>query len=237
MLALVACGGQNQQPPPTTPPATPSGLIAEPGDAAVALSWNANTEANLRGYNVYWGTESESLDSTAFVAAPSTSFTVTGLTNGTSYALAIDAENTAGQKSERTGPVTATPTGEVDPDDPPTVTTTNPSDGQVDVAINQAISVGFSKSMNREETEAAFSAAPEISCTFSWNFTSTTITCTPQENLQSDTSYIVTIGTGAQDAQGNNLASPFSFSFTTGSTELQACVFGESTFGNCVFGP
>lgn len=237
VLALVACGGQKPQ--PALPPATPTGLIAAPGDAAVALSWDANTESNLRGYNVYWGVESDTPNETAFVAAPNTTFTVTGLTNGTPYAFAIDAENTSGQKSQRTAPVTATPTGEIDPgpDDPPTVTATNPADGMTDVAINQGVSVTFSKPMNRAATEAAFSAAPEIACAFNWNFTSTSMSCTPQAHLQSDTSYTVTIGTGAMDTQGNALTSPHSFSFTTGSTELQVCVFGESTFGNCVFGP
>ena len=42
--------------PDTTPPATPTGLAATPGSGSVALSWTANNEADLAGYNVYRGT-------------------------------------------------------------------------------------------------------------------------------------------------------------------------------------
>ncbi len=40
----------------TTPPAAPGGVVANPGNALVTLNWNANTEPDLRGYDVYRGT-------------------------------------------------------------------------------------------------------------------------------------------------------------------------------------
>ena len=42
--------------PADQPPAKPAGLVATPGDASVALSWTANGETDLKGYNVYRGT-------------------------------------------------------------------------------------------------------------------------------------------------------------------------------------
>ena len=36
-------------------PAAPTGLAGAPGDDSVTLTWNANTEADLAGYNVYRG--------------------------------------------------------------------------------------------------------------------------------------------------------------------------------------
>ncbi len=42
--------------PDTTPPAIPLGLAATPGSGSVALSWTANGEPDLAGYNVYRGT-------------------------------------------------------------------------------------------------------------------------------------------------------------------------------------
>jgi hypothetical protein len=38
------------------PPSAPSGLSAVPGDSEVALNWNANTEGDIAGYNVYRST-------------------------------------------------------------------------------------------------------------------------------------------------------------------------------------
>ncbi len=38
------------------PPATPSGLAAAAGDGSVTLTWNANSESDLAGYNVYRST-------------------------------------------------------------------------------------------------------------------------------------------------------------------------------------
>ena len=40
-------------PPDSTAPANPQNLVATAGDTQVALSWNANAEPDLAGYNVY----------------------------------------------------------------------------------------------------------------------------------------------------------------------------------------
>ena len=39
--------------PDTTPPAAPTGLTATPGSGSVTLSWAANSETDLAGYNVF----------------------------------------------------------------------------------------------------------------------------------------------------------------------------------------
>jgi hypothetical protein len=96
--------------PGPTAPARPTGLGANPADAQITLNWNANAEANLAGYGVYQGSSSGTLSKVADIPAGTTTYPATGLTNGTAYFFAIDAVNTAEQRSARSGEISATPT-------------------------------------------------------------------------------------------------------------------------------
>lgn len=87
-------------------PTAPTGLTATPGSGQVALSWTANAQTGIAGYNVYRdGTKANGSLVTG------TSFTVSGLTNGTSYAFRVSAVNTGGTESPLSAAVNATPTG------------------------------------------------------------------------------------------------------------------------------
>ncbi|MGN6325271.1 pectinesterase family protein [Pseudolysinimonas sp.] len=81
-------------PADTTPPAAPTGLSGVAADGKAILSWTANAESDLAGYNVY-------RDGTKITSAPlaAASFTDTGLVNGTSYAYRVTAVDTAGNES------------------------------------------------------------------------------------------------------------------------------------------
>ena len=92
-------------PPP--PPAAPTGLTATPGNTQVALSWTASTGAT--SYNVKRSTVSGS--GYATVSSPtSTSYTNTGLTNGTTYYFVVSAVNATGE-SANSSQVAGTPAG------------------------------------------------------------------------------------------------------------------------------
>src|SRR5215813_13813433 len=64
-----------------TPPAAPTGLTATPGNAQVSLNWNASSGAS--SYNVKRSTTNGGPYTTIATGVTSTSFTNTGLTNGT----------------------------------------------------------------------------------------------------------------------------------------------------------
>jgi fibronectin type 3 domain-containing protein len=67
---------------------------------AASLIWNANTDTNLAGYNVYQATSSGAYTTpVATVPKPATSYTVTGLKTGTTYFFVITAYNSAGVES------------------------------------------------------------------------------------------------------------------------------------------
>jgi chitodextrinase len=94
------------------PPSTPIGLQATPGNDQVTLSWNANTEPDLNNYAIQW--KQSSATSWTLISAIDktlTSYTVTGLTNGTSYDFRIRARDTAGNISPWSEPISATPRG------------------------------------------------------------------------------------------------------------------------------
>jgi hypothetical protein len=108
-VVLAGCSTPPEDPGPTAP-AVPTGLSVDPADGRVTLEWNANTESDLASYGVYQGTTSGALSKVADIPAGTTMYSATGLTNGTTYFFAIDAENTANQRSARSSEISATPT-------------------------------------------------------------------------------------------------------------------------------
>jgi len=56
---------------------------------SVTLAWNANSETNLSGYRLYYGTSSRGYQTNG--TTTNTTFTVTNLVNGTTYYFAVTA--------------------------------------------------------------------------------------------------------------------------------------------------
>ena len=80
-------------------PATPTGLFGVPDDEQVSLSWNANSEADLAGYNVYRST-SLPVDTTT---------PINGATLVPGHAFADATVNNTPSTSTRSRPSTAGP--------------------------------------------------------------------------------------------------------------------------------
>jgi fibronectin type 3 domain-containing protein len=89
-------------------PSAPTGLSATPNNESVSLSWTASSGAT--SYKVYRSTTSGGEGTTAYATVTSgTSYTDTGVTNGTAYYYTVAAVNSAGT-SAQSAQVTATPT-------------------------------------------------------------------------------------------------------------------------------
>jgi fibronectin type 3 domain-containing protein len=83
-----------------TAPASPSGVTATAGNGQVALSWTASTGAT--GYNVLRATSANGSYTTVASGVAGTSYTDTGLANGTTYYYAVAASNGSGSSSNST---------------------------------------------------------------------------------------------------------------------------------------
>ena len=88
------------------PPAAPAGLLADPGDSQVDLSWSPVTGAT--SYNVKRAPAGGGPYNSVSNGLTSTSFTDMGLTNGTTYYYVVSAM-LAGCESTNSTPVSATP--------------------------------------------------------------------------------------------------------------------------------
>jgi hypothetical protein len=98
-------------PPPPTPPGAPTGVSGTAQNAAVALTWSApasNGGAPITGYRVtpYIGATAQPA---VLTGSSATSYTVTGLTNGTAYTFKVAAINSAGTGSDSTASAAVTP--------------------------------------------------------------------------------------------------------------------------------
>lgn len=121
---------------PVLPPTDPTGLAAAAGDALVSLTWNASSGANF--YHVMQATSSGG-PFTEVAAVSGTSFTSTGLTNGTTYFFVVAAEN-AGGRSGYSNQASATPISQ--PLAPPTNLTASTIKGKrrIDLTWKQSVS-------------------------------------------------------------------------------------------------
>jgi hypothetical protein len=88
--------------------------------ASLQVSWNANTEADLAGYKIYYGTQSGSYTSTINAGKAGTA-AIDNLQTGRTYYIAISAYDTSGNESEKSSevsiaipvPDTTPPTGSI----------------------------------------------------------------------------------------------------------------------------
>src|SRR3990172_6665378 len=100
----------------------------------------------------------------------------------------------------------------------PTVISTSPANSDTEVPIDSIITVMFSEEMDTStiatDTFIVNDGSGDISGIVSYS--GAIATFTPSGNLSDSTAYTVRITTGAKDLAGNAMASPYTWSFTTG---------------------
>jgi hypothetical protein len=114
---------------------------------------------------------------------------------------------------------------------PPTVASTFPSDGDVEISINNQQSATFSTTMNGATiltpgTFILMDGLTPVSGTVSYNGGTNTATFIPDAPLGLNITYTATITTAAENAGGTPLATDFSWSFTTAACSQEPIVLG-----------
>ncbi|MCK5017595.1 MAG: Ig-like domain-containing protein, partial [Candidatus Peribacteraceae bacterium] len=108
-------------------------------------------------------------------------------------------------------------------DSPPTINSISPANNSIDVSVNTVIDVEFSESMGQTSSQNAFSlrkngTAIDVPGTFSW--AGTTMTFIPDSALDFGANYTCNVTTTAEDSNGNNMASLYSWFFGTVAPDL-----------------
>jgi len=101
----------NATPSNTAAPSPPTGLAAvDPRTGGrIDLSWNANPENDILGYELYYGTTSQNYTNSLWVGNK-LSYSLSGLQDYTVYYFALKAYNTSGLSSDFSAEVAAIPT-------------------------------------------------------------------------------------------------------------------------------
>ncbi|GAA1978618.1 hypothetical protein GCM10009817_18900 [Terrabacter lapilli] len=130
-----------------TAPSAPTGLSAGPGNASVSLTWTApasNGGSPVTGYAVYRGTSAGGEGARPVASnVTGTSFTDTGLTNGTTYYYKVAAINAVGT-SPQSNEASATPQTAATAPSAPTGLSAGPGNASVSLTWTAPASNGGS---------------------------------------------------------------------------------------------
>ncbi|MDX1957816.1 MAG: Ig-like domain-containing protein, partial [Leptospiraceae bacterium] len=117
---------------------------------------------------------------------------------------------------------------------PPSVASSSPIDGTTGYPINATVSVTFNEEINPATMKDSTFTLNSGAIKGSISILNSTVAFNPDENLPKETVVIARINSGVKDLAGNVMASPYVWSFTTGSTTASDCTFGSSLIGSCL---
>jgi fibronectin type 3 domain-containing protein len=191
-----------------TAPAAPTGLVATAGNAQAVLTWTASSGAT--SYNVKRATISGGPYTTIATGIAGTTYTNTGLTNGTTYYYVVSAVNSAGESSN-SAQASVTPVAPITiPAAPTTLTSTA---GNAQVTLNWSASTGAT-SYNVKRTAVSGGAFTTIA-----NVTGTSFT---DSGLTNGTTYYYVVT--AVNSAGESGNSPIASATPAGSTTPSSLV-------------
>ncbi|HEX8234533.1 MAG TPA: fibronectin type III domain-containing protein [Abditibacteriaceae bacterium] len=192
-----------------TVPAAPTGLTATSGNAQVSLSWTAS--AGATSYTVKRGTAPGGPYNTTFTNITTTSYTNTGLTNGTAYYYVVTATNAAGE-SPNSNQASATPQQGA-PSPPASLTATS---GNAQVSLSWTASAGATSYTVKRGTAPG---GP-----YNTTFTNITTTSYTNTGLTNSTNYwyVVTASNSSGESGNSNEVNAYPQAAPAAPTDLTA---------------
>ncbi len=100
---------------------------------------------------------------------------------------------------------------------PPEVVAVSPSAGATDVSLDSEIQITFSERMTPDITEQSIFVSPLAKEPFRFRWKGKKLILSPQEPLDPDRTYVVSVGADAQDLRRNRLGQTYTLAFSTGS--------------------
>jgi hypothetical protein len=105
----------------------------------------------------------------------------------------------------------------------PQVSSAAPANGATDITLDADISAVFNEAMNATTVNGtSMTISPAVAGSVAYDTAAHRATFSPTVALTASTTYTVTITTGCTDTSGNPLATAYSWSFTTGTTAVNA---------------
>lgn len=176
---------------PVAPPLPPAEVSAVAGNAQVELDWMGSS--NTLSYSVYqYAGDSAPINEQSWqlvnASVTGKKYTVTGLTNGTSYVFAVKSHNLSGSSGFSSPTQSVTPTAPPEPPNVPAVVFATAGDGQADVS--------WTPTANTVSYSVYFyvgTAAPQQ--TSDWTLASSTVTSSAYTvtGLTNGTPYVFTV--------------------------------------------
>ncbi len=123
--------------------------------------------------------------------------------------------------------------GTVADNTPPSISSTNPASGDTNMPINLTISATFNELIDPSTISSSMFTVLNVSGTVT--LTDQTAAFKSSSNLPVNTTLTVTMKAGVKDLAGNTMSSPYSWTFTTGSSVASSCVYDSSIFDTCLY--
>lgn len=113
---------------------------------------------------------------------------------------------------------------------PPQILEVFPANNSLNVDLSARITITFSKPMNKEKIGQSIFITPVPETPFKFRWKKNSLILEPSKPLEKDKTYVINVGTNAQDMHNNKLEKSYGFAFSTGQKLDSGSISGKVFF-------